>query len=129
MSSQVAGPRSYLGALAIVALVGSVDVGTFIATSPDVALKNGGRAGGSIGSLLVWLMLLGVCGRRLAVADDSAAVARATVALGGLAALGGVGLAVIHQVAGVGGVRTLGGGALGVIALVLAIGARGNSKG
>jgi len=116
-----------LGALAVVALLGVADVGAFIATNPSVALKNGGRAGGSIGGLAVWLLLLAVSGRRLA-ADDRKALVQATLLLGALAALGGVGLAVIHQLAGVGGWRTIGGGGLGGAALGLAVAARNSSR-
>ena len=115
--------RPVLTALAVVALLGAADVGAFIASSPAVALKNGGRASGSIGGLAVWLLLLGVSGRRVA-ADDRAALATATLGLAALAAVGGVGLAVIHQLAGVGGWRTIGGGVLGISALGLAVAAR-----
>lgn len=112
-----------LAALAVVALLGAADVGAFIASSPAVALKNGGRASGSIGGLAVWLLLLGVSGRRVA-ADDRAALATATLGLAALAAVGGVGLAAIHQLAGVGGWRTIGGAVLGISALGLAVAAR-----
>ena len=111
----------------MVALLGAVDVGAFIATNPSVALKNGSRAGGSIGGLVVWLLLLGVSGRRIAT-HDRPGLAPATIALGALAALGGVGLAVIHQLAGVGGARTIAGGVLGVAAVGLAIAARNPSR-
>ncbi|MFN2463933.1 MAG: hypothetical protein ABR573_08550 [Candidatus Dormibacteria bacterium] len=123
MASQATSRRPLLGALVLVSLLGAVDVGAFIATSPSVALKNGGRAGGSLGGLAIWLLLLAVSGRRFA-AEDRTALVRASLALGSLAALGGVGLAVIHQLAGVGGWRTIGGGVLGVAALALAIAAR-----
>lgn len=115
--------RPAVTALAVVALLGAADVGAFIAASPAVALKNGGRASGSIGGLVVWLLLLAVSGKRIA-GDDRRPVLQATLVLAALAALGGVGLAAIHQLAGVGGWRTLGGGILGVAALGLAISAR-----
>ena len=123
MAGQAVSRRPLLGALALVALVGAADVGAFIATDPSVALKTGGRASGSIGGLAVWLLLVAVSGRRFA-ADDGRALVQATLLLGALAAVGGVGLAVIHQLAGVGGWRTIGGGVLGVAALGLALASR-----
>ena len=116
--------RPLLGALTLVALLGAADVGAFIAASPSVALKNSGRASGSIGGLAVWLLLLGVSGRRAIGAEDARNLATASLVLAGLAALGGVGLALVHQLAGVGGWRTIGGGVLGVAALGLAFAAR-----
>jgi hypothetical protein len=116
--------RPLLGALTLVALLGAADVGAFIAASPSVALKNGGRASGSIGGLAVWLLLLGVSGRRAMGAEEARNLATVTVALAALAALGGVSLAIVHQLAGVGGWRTIGGGILGVAALGLAVAAR-----
>ena len=123
MASEAVSRRPLLSALAAVAVLGAADVGAFIATNPSVALKNGGRASGSIGGLVVWLLLLAVSGRRVAT-DDQRALAQATLLLAVLAAVGGVGLAAIHQLAGVGGWRTIGGGVLGVAALGLAIAAR-----
>ncbi|HEV1998804.1 MAG TPA: hypothetical protein VGR61_11825 [Candidatus Dormibacteraeota bacterium] len=115
--------RPLLTALMVVALLGATDVGAFIASSPGVALKNGGRASGSIGGLAVWLLLLGVSGRRIA-ADNRPGLVTATLVLAALAAFGGVGLAVIHQLAGVGGWRTIGGAVLGIGALGLSVAAR-----
>jgi hypothetical protein len=125
-TTDIGSRRPLLGVLAGVAALGATDVGVFIATDPGTALKTGGRATGSIAGLAVWLLLLAVAGRRLAV-EDRPALATATLALGALAALGGVGLAVIHQLARVGGVRTLGGGLLGIAALGLAVAVRGSS--
>jgi hypothetical protein len=119
--------RPLLTALAAVAAIGATDVGVFIATSPATALKTGGRAGGSIGGLAVWVLLLAVAGRRLAT-DDRPGLSNATLGLGVVAAVGSVGLAVVHQLAGVGGLRTIGGGLLGVAALGLAIALRGASE-
>jgi hypothetical protein len=119
--------RPRLTALAAVAALGAADVGVFIATDPATALKSGGRAGGSIGGLGVWVLLLAVSGSRL-VRDDRPALSNATLGLGVLAALGGVGLAVVHQLAGVGGLRSLGGGLLGGAALGLALAVRGSSQ-
>lgn len=127
MASESVARRPLLSALAVVALLGAADVGAFIATSPAVALKNGSRAGGSIGGLVVWLLLLGVSTRRIAT-NDRPGLAPATIVLGGLAAFGGVGLAVIHQLAGVGGIRTIAGGVLGVTAVGLAIAARNSAR-
>ncbi len=115
--------RPLLGALAALALLGAADVGMFIASSPAVALKNGSRAGGSLGGLAVWLLLLGASGRRLA-ADDRPGLANLTLALAALAALGSVGLAAIHQLAGVGGWRTVSGALLGISALAVAVAVR-----
>ena len=123
MPSDAASRRPLLVALTVVALAGATDVGVFIATNPAVALKSGGRASGSIAGLVTWLLLASVAGRRVA-ADDRRVLVQATLVLGALAALGGVGLAVIHQLAGVGGLRTIAGGALGVGALALAVAAR-----
>lgn len=120
--------RPVLGALAAVALLGAADVAAFIVASPAVALKNGGRASGSIGGLAVWLLLLGTAGRRFGT-DDSDRLAGATLALAALAAAGGVGLAVVHQIAGVGGWRTIGGAVAGIAALGLAVAARRPSPG
>ncbi|MFN2465630.1 MAG: hypothetical protein ABR598_05125 [Candidatus Dormibacteria bacterium] len=120
--------RPRLAALAAVAALGAVDVGAFIATQPGTALKTGGRATGSLAGLAVWLLLLGVSGKRLA-AVERGSLSRATVTLGALAAAGGVGLAAIHQLAGVGGIRTIGGGVLGLAALGLAIASRRPSPG
>lgn len=75
----------------------------------------------------MWVLLLAVTGRRLA-RDDRPALANASLGLGVLAALGGVGLAVVHQLAGVGGLRTIGGGLLGVAALGLALSVRGSGR-
>lgn len=126
MATEASPRRPLLTALAAVAAIGATDVGVFIATNPATALKTGGRASGSIGGLAVWVLLLAVAGRRLAT-DDQAGLSNATVGLGVLAALGGVGLAVVHQLAGVGGLRTIGGGLLGVAALGLALAVRGSS--
>jgi len=115
--------RPLLSGLTVVALLGAADVGAFIASSPSVALKNGGRASGSIAGLAVWLLLIGASGRRVA-ADDRPVLATATLVLAALAAFGGAGLAVIHQLAGVGGWRTVGGAVLGITALGLALAAR-----
>ena len=125
-TTEVPGRRPLLGALMVVALLGAADVGAFIATSPAVALKNSGRASGSLGGLAVWLLLLGASGRR-AAADDARGLAALTLVLAGLAAFGGVGLAVVHQLAGVGGWRTVGGAVLGITALGLALAARNPS--
>ena len=122
-TTEVPGRRPLLGALVLVALLGVADVGAFIATSPAVALKNSGRASGSLGGLAVWLLLVGASGRR-AAGDDGRRMAAMTLVLAGLAALGGVGLAVVHQLAGVGGWRTVGGAVLGISALGLALAAR-----
>ena len=125
-TKEVPGRRPLLGALMVVALMGVADVGAFIATNPAVALKNSGRASGSLGGLVVWLLLLGASGRR-AAGDDGRRLAAMTLVLAGLAALGGVGLAVVHQLAGVGGWRTVGGAVLGISALGLALAARNPS--
>ncbi|GAC1329034.1 MAG: hypothetical protein NVSMB17_05040 [Candidatus Dormibacteria bacterium] len=127
MAAESASRRPLLSALAVVAVLGAADVGAFIAASPGVALKNGGRASGSVGGLAIWLLLLAVSGRRIAT-DDRRALAQATLLLGALAAAGGVGLAVVHQLAGVGGWRTIAGGVLGVAALGLAVAVRGSSS-
>ena len=121
--------RPLLGSLTLVALLGAADVAAFIAASPSVALKNGGRAGGSIGGLAVWLLLLGISGRRAMGAEEPRNLATVTVAVAALAGIGGVGLAVIHQLAGVGGWRTIGGGILGVAAFGLALAAHRPSAG
>ena len=126
MAAAASPRRPLLTALAAVAAIGATDVGVFIVTNPETALKTGGRAGGSIGGLAVWLLLLAVAGRRLAT-DDRSGLSNATLGLGVLAALGGVGLAVVHQLAGVGGLRTIGGGLLGIAALGLALAVRGSS--
>jgi hypothetical protein len=64
----------------------------------------------------------------MAAAEDQPRLATASLALGALAALGGVGLAAVHQLAGVGGLRTYLGGLLGVAALGLAVAARGPAQ-
>ena len=122
-TSDIPSRRPLLSALVVVALLGAADVGAFIASSPGVALKNGGRASGSLGGLAVWLLLIGASGRRV-VTDDRQAMATVTLVLAALAALGGVGLAVVHQLANVGGWRTIGGAVLGLTALGLAVAAR-----
>ena len=124
--SDIPSRRPLLSALVVVALLGAADVGAFIAASPAVALKNSGRASGSLGGLAVWLLLMGASGRRVAT-DDRQGMATVTLVLAALAALGGVGLAVVHQLAGVGGWRTIGGAVLGVTALGLAVAARTSS--
>jgi hypothetical protein len=128
MAAETSTRRPLLTALAAVAALGAADVGVFIATDPATALKTGGRASGSVGGLAVWVVLLAVSGRRL-VRDDRPALSNATLGLGVLAALGGVGLALVHQLAGVGGLRTIGGGLLGVAALGLAVAVRGSPAG
>jgi hypothetical protein len=124
--SDIPSRRPMLSALVVVALLGAADVGAFIAASPGVALKNSGRASGSLGGLAVWLLLLGASGRRVAT-DDRQGMGTATLVLAAFAALGGVGLAVVHQLAGAGGWRTIGGAVLGVTALGLAVAARTSS--
>ena len=124
--SDIPSRRPLLSALVVVALLGAADVGAFIAASPAVALKNSGRASGSLGGLAVWLLLMGASGRRVAT-DDRQGMATVTLVLAALAALGGVGLAVVHQLAGVGGWRTIGGAVLGITALGLAVAARTSS--
>ncbi|MEA2684422.1 MAG: hypothetical protein QOK05_2750 [Chloroflexota bacterium] len=127
MLTKATSRRPLLAALAAIAAMGAIDVGAFIATDPGTALKTGGRASGSLAGLAVWVLLLGVAGARLA-REDRPALATATIGLGSLAALGGVGLAVVHQLAGVGGPRTVAGGLLGVAALGLALTLRGPAQ-
>src|SRR3982074_3182260 len=112
-STSLRSASSRLALLTAAAAVGALDTGVFIATDPQTALKTSGRATGSLAGLAVWVLLLAVSARRWR-GTDSSRLATAVVALAGLAALDGVGLAVIHTVAGVGGARTLIGGAAGL---------------
>jgi hypothetical protein len=112
--------RTRLALLTAVALAGAVDVAAFAAAEPAVAFKDGGRATGTLFGLAVWVLLTGAAGRRWR-RPESGRLALATLGLGGLAALDGVGLAAIHMAVGVGGWRPLVGGILGVAALGLAI--------
>lgn len=114
---------SRLALLTAVAAIGALDAGVFIATDPQTALKTSGRATGSLAGLAVWVLLLAVSARRWGGADSSR-LATTGLALAGLAALDGVGLAVIHTAAGVGGARTLIGGAAGLAVLGLAVATR-----
>jgi hypothetical protein len=116
--------RARLAALAAVALVGTIDVAEFAITEPAVAFKTTGRAGGTIFGLGVWAGLALVAGSRLR-RGDSARLSNAALGLAALAAVDGVGLALIHVAAGVGGFRPLVGAVMGVAAAGLAISARG----
>jgi hypothetical protein len=121
--------RSWIVAgLGAVALAGAADVGLFIVTQPAVALKDGGRAGGSIGGLVVWLVLASLAGARWS-GREGPYLSRGTLMLAALAAAGGVGLAAVHMAAHVGGWRSTAGGVLGVAALALAIAANGRRPG
>jgi hypothetical protein len=108
-----------LAALGLVALAGAADVGLFIATQPAVALKTPGRAAGSLGGLLAWLLLAGLAAHRW---DHERSRSEATLTLGLalVVALYGVGLALVHVVAHVGGLRTAVGAVAGIAALALA---------
>jgi hypothetical protein len=112
-----------LAGLTAAALVGAADTAVFIATDPRTALKTGGRATGSLAGLAVWVLLLAISSRRWG-GPDSRRLATIGLLLAVLAALDGVGLAVIHVAAGVGGARTLIGAAAGALALTLALKAR-----
>jgi hypothetical protein len=112
-----------LAGLTAAALVGAADTAVFIATDPRTALKTGGRATGSLAGLAVWVLLLAISTRRWG-GPDSRRLATIGLLLAVLAALDGVGLAVIHVAAGVGGARTLIGAAAGALALTLALKAR-----
>ncbi|MHB8507665.1 MAG: hypothetical protein ACYDGR_03330 [Candidatus Dormibacteria bacterium] len=98
------------------AVLGTVDVGSFIAADPAVALKTQGRAAGSLTGLALWVGLLAAATlyhRRPA----SPALGRATLGFAAVVATGSVGLAAIHVAAHAGAVRAVFGGALGVAAL------------
>jgi hypothetical protein len=112
-----------LAGLTVAALAGAADTAIFIATNPQTALKTGGRAGGSVAGLAVWVLLLAVSSRRWR-GPDGRRLAAIGLLLAALAALDGVGLAAIHLAAGVGGLRTVIGAAAGVVALSLALKAR-----
>jgi hypothetical protein len=105
------------------AAIGALDTGVFIATDPQTALKTPGRAAGSLAGLAVWALLLALSTRRWR-GPDSHRLATTGLVLAGLAALDGVGLALIHTAAGVGGARTLIGGGAGVAVLGLAVATR-----
>lgn len=120
MTTALRPSRTRLALLTAVALAGTLDVAEFALSEPGVAFKDGGRAGGTLLGLAVWLMLTAAAGRRWR-RPDSGRLGLATVALGGLAAIDGAGLAAIHLAVGVGGWRPLVGGVLGVAALGLAI--------
>jgi Na+/H+ antiporter NhaD/arsenite permease-like protein len=68
-------------------------------------------------------LLLAMSSRRWR-GPDSRRLATIGLGLAALAALDGVGLAVIHLAAGVGGARTLIGAAAGIVVLALALSAR-----
>jgi hypothetical protein len=112
-----------LALLTAVALLGTADVAEFMLTEPSVAFKTSGRAGGTIFGLVLWVLLTLAAGRRWR-RPESGGLRVATVGLGTLAAIDGVGLAVIHFAAGVGGLRPLLGATLGVASLGLAASAR-----
>jgi hypothetical protein len=114
---------SRLALLTAIAAIGALDTGIFIVTDPQTALKTSGRATGSLAGLAVWALLLALSARRWRGADSNR-LATASLVLASLAALDGVGLAVIHTMAGVGGARTLIGGAAGLAVLGLAVAAR-----
>jgi hypothetical protein len=76
-----------------------------------------------LAGLAVWVLLLAISSRRWG-GPDSRRLATIGLLLAVLAALDGVGLAVIHVAAGVGGARTLIGAAAGALALTLALKAR-----
>jgi hypothetical protein len=122
-STSLRSASSRLALLTAAAAVGALDTGIFIATDPQTALKTSGRATGSLAGLTVWILLLALSARRWR-GSDSNRLGTAALVLAGLAALDGVGLAVIHTAAGVGGARTLIGGAAGLAVLGLALATR-----
>jgi hypothetical protein len=126
-SAQVEAPGrtspALLAGLTAAALVGAADTAIFIATDPQTALKTSGRATGSLAGLAVWVLLLAMSRRRWR-GPDSRRLATIGLGLAALAALDGVGLAVIHLAAGVGGARTLIGAAAGIVVLALALSTR-----
>jgi hypothetical protein len=109
-----------------VSLVGSADVGQFLATRTAMFTDAPGRAAGSVLGLIFWLALLGVASTRLS--GDLSGSKRATLVLAGLVAVGNVGLTLIHLKAGIGGWRPMLGGGLGIAALLLALAARGEAE-
>jgi hypothetical protein len=115
--------RTRFALLAAVALLGTADVAEFALSDPAVAFKTPGRASGTLFGIGVWVALTLLAGRRWSRPDTSR-LSTATVALGGLAAVDGVGLALIHWAAGVGGMRPLVGAVLGLASLGLAVSAR-----
>ncbi|MFY9616278.1 MAG: hypothetical protein WAT58_12850 [Candidatus Dormiibacterota bacterium] len=118
--------RTRLALLTAVAAIGAADVAAFAVTEPSVAFKTSGRAGGTLFGLGIWVALTLVSGTRLR-RSDSPRLSTATIGLAGLAAVDGVGLALIHWAAKVGGVRPLLGASLGLAAIGLAVSARSRS--
>ncbi len=118
--------KTKLAALTGVALIGSADVAAFALTEPSVAFKTSGRVGGTLFGLGIWVALTVVAGTRLRL-PDSPRLSTATIGLAGLAAVDGVGLAMIHWAAKAGGVRPLLGASLGLAAIGLAVSARSRS--
>jgi hypothetical protein len=124
MTTQTLGrSRTWLALLTAVALAGTADLAEFALTEPAVAFKTAGRAGGTIFTLGVWVLLALAAGRTWRSPENSR-LGLATVGLGTLAAIDGVGLAAIHLAAGVAGLRPLLGAALGVGSVALALSAR-----
>jgi len=122
-TQSVRASRTRLALLTAVALMGTADVAEFVLTEPSVAFKTSGRAGGTLFGLVVWVLLTMTAGRRWR-RPESGRLGLATVGLGALVAVDGVGLALIHVAAGVGGLRPLLGATLGVASLGLAVSAR-----
>jgi hypothetical protein len=118
--------RARLALLTVVALIGAADVAQFAAVEPGIAFKTSGRAAGTVFGLAVWAGLTLVAGRRWRGVDNSR-LSRAALGLSALAAIDGVGLAVVHIAVKAGGLRPLLGATLGVASLGLAVSARSKS--
>ncbi len=109
-------PGRYL-LLTLVALLGAVDVGQLIVSSPKLMAGSPSRAGGSALGLLLFLLL--------AVLTPAAARGRSvpralTRGLAALLAAGSLLLVVVHAAAGVGGLRPASVALLALLALLLA---------
>ncbi|HVC22264.1 MAG TPA: hypothetical protein VNH82_02360 [Candidatus Dormibacteraeota bacterium] len=114
--------RRWYWCLTLLSIVGSLDVAQFLASGRSMFTAAPGRAAGSVLGLLFWLLLTGLAGRS-ATGRRSPAVAKGTVIVSGVVAVGSVGLVGIHAAAHVGGLRPAVGGVLGLAALGLALAA------
>lgn len=106
-----------------VSVLGTLDVGQFLASNEGMFRTVPGRAAGSLLGLGVWLALTGLAGAA-ASGRREPQVSRAILPLSGLLAVGSWALVAVHAAARVGGLRPALGGILALIALALAYLAR-----
>ena len=116
-------PDVRLALLTAVALAATLIVGYFLVTNPKVGMKTPGRAAGSLLGLGLWTALTVAAAMRFG-GRSNRELRTTTTVTAPLAAIGSIGLAVIHVAAGVAGWQTISVAILGVTATGLAVSVR-----